>query len=155
MKLYLDVTRVATRMIGSAPTGIDRVEYAYATEIICNPSGVDCVGVITTPLFTGALRKPLIQEVLGRVALAWKIGSSPEEDALYLKLKEYLETPLQPQRTQSFRIVDLPLLRRTRDQAIFPLRSLARASTRLKRRIRRGRISQVFTLTVPTLSLKS
>ena len=77
MKLFLDVTRVATRMIGSAPTGIDRVEYAYATEIICKSSGVDFVGVITTPLFTGALRKPLIQEVLGRVALAWMIGSSP------------------------------------------------------------------------------
>ena len=70
MKLFLDVTCVATRMIGSAPTGIDRVEYAYATEIICKPSGVDSVGVTTTPLFTGALRKPLIQEVLGRVALA-------------------------------------------------------------------------------------
>ena len=138
MKLFLDVTRVATRMIGSAPTGIDRVEYAYATEIICKPSGVNSVGVIITPLFTGALRKPLIEEVLGRVALAWKIGSSPREDALYLKLKEYLETPVQLDRTQSFRIADLPLLQRTRDQAIFPVRSLARASTRLKRWIGRG-----------------
>ena len=125
-------------MIGSAPTGIDRVEHAYATEIISKPSGIESVGVITTPLFTGALRKPLIQEVLGRVALAWKTGNSPREDALYLKLKEYLETPVQLARTQSFRVADLPLLQRTRDQAIFPVRSLARASTRLKRWVRRG-----------------
>ena len=138
MKLFLDVTRVATRMIGSAPTGIDRVEYAYATEILCKPSGIDAVSVITTPLFTGALRKPLIQDVLGRVAAAWKVGSSPKDDALYLKLKDYLEAPLDLARTQSFRIESLPLLQRTREQAIFPLRSLARASTRLKRRIARA-----------------
>jgi glycosyltransferase involved in cell wall biosynthesis len=125
-------------MIGSAPTGIDRVEHAYATEIIGKPADIDSVGVITTPLFTGALRKPLIREVLDRVALAWKIESAPQEDALYLKLKEYLETPVQLDRTQSFRVADLPLLQRTRDQAIFPVRSLARASIRLKRWIRRG-----------------
>lgn len=138
MKLFLDVTRVATRMIGSAPTGIDRVEYAYATEILCKPSGVDSVAVITTPLFTGALRKPLIQEILERVALAWKIGSSPEEDVLYLKLKKALEFPVQLDRTKGFRVADLPILQRTREHAIFPVRSLARASTRLKRWIQRG-----------------
>ena len=138
MKLFLDVTRVATRMIGSAPTGIDRVEYAYATEILCKPSGIDAVGVITTPLFTGALRKPLIQEILGRVGAAWKTASSPKDDALYLKLKDYLEAPLDLRRTQSFRIEAPPMLQRTRDQAIFPIRSLARASTRLKRRIARA-----------------
>ena len=138
MKLFLDVTRVATRMIGSAPTGIDRVEYAYATEILCKPSGIDAVGVITTPLFTGALRKPLIQKVLGRVTAAWKIASLPKDDALYLKLKNYLEAPLDLNRTQSFRIEGLPLLQRTRNQAIFPVRSLVRASTRLKRRIARA-----------------
>ncbi len=138
MRLFLDITRVATRMIGSAPTGIDRVEYAYATEIMCKPSGVDSVGVITTPLFTGALRKPLIEEVLRRVALAWRIASPPNEDALYLKLKDYLETPLQLDRAQTFRVAAPPLFQRTREQAIFPMRSLVRASTRLKRRIRRG-----------------
>ncbi len=125
-------------MIGSAPTGIDRVEYAYATEIMCKPSHVDSVGVITTPLFSGALRKPVIQEVLDRVAAAWKLRSSPSEDPLYLKLKNYLEATVQLERMQSFRVCDLSLLRRTRDQAIFPVRSLARASVRLKRWIRRG-----------------
>lgn len=146
MKLFLDVTRVATRMIGSAPTGIDRVEYAYATEILCKPSGVDAVGVITTPLFTGALRKPLIQEVLGRVALAWKTANSPLDDLLYLKLKNYLETPADFTRTQSFRIAGSPLFQRTRDQAIFPVRSLARASTRLKRWLARSARQQLIYL---------
>ena len=37
-----------------------------------------------------------------------------------------------------FEFASLPLLQRTRDQAIFPVRSLARASTRLKRWVRRG-----------------
>jgi hypothetical protein len=125
-------------MIGSAPTGIDRVEYAYATEIMCKPSHVDSVGVITTPLFSGELRKPVIQEVLDRVAAAWKLRSSPSDDPLYLKLKNYLEATVQLERMQSFRVCDLSLLQRTRDQAIFPVRSLARASVRLKRWIRRG-----------------
>ena len=138
MRLYLDVTRIATRMIGSAPTGIDRVEYAYATEILCKPSDIDCVSIITTPLFTGAVGKEVIREVLGRVAAAWKAGSSPGEDILYQDLKDYLETPLNLQRTQSFRISGRSLLERTRSQAIYPIRSLARASVRLKRWIKRG-----------------
>ena len=37
-----------------------------------------------------------------------------------------------------FEFAGLPLLQRTRDQAIFPVRSLARASTRLKRWVHRG-----------------
>ena len=146
MKLFLDVTRVATRVIGSAPTGIDRVEYAYATEIIRKPNGVNSVSVITTPLFTGALRKPLVEDLLDRVAAAWKLGSTPCTDPLYLKLKEYLETPVDLDRTQSFRVCDLSLLQRTRERAIFPLRSLARGSVRLKRQIARGPAQPSFYL---------
>ncbi len=133
MRLFLDVTRIATRMIGSAPTGIDRVEYAYANGILDESSGINSISVITTPLFTGAIGKPLIREVLGRVALAWKLESSPQEDPLYARLKQHLETPFDPQRAESVRIRDLTLFQRTRNQAIFPLRSLVRASVRLKR----------------------
>ena len=63
MKLFLDVTRIATRIIGSAPTGIDRVEYAYATEILRNHTDVDPVSVLTTPLFSGALRSAVIERI--------------------------------------------------------------------------------------------
>ena len=138
MRLFLDVTRIATRMIGLAPTGIDRVEYAYATGILCEPSGIDSVSVVTTPLFTGAIGKPLIKDVLDRVALAWKLKSSPQDDALYRELKEYIETPLDPARARSFRLSGPTLLKRTRTQAIFPVRSLVRASVRLNRWIKRG-----------------
>ena len=138
MRLYLDVTRIATRVIGSAPTGIDRVEYAYATEILRKSSGIDAISVITTPLFTGAIRKPVIEDVLRRVALAWKLDRSPREDPIYRALKDYLETPAGLDRTQSFRVRGVPLLQRARDQAIFPVRSLMRARVRLRRWIERG-----------------
>lgn len=102
------------------------------------PNDIDCVSVITTPLFTGAVRKVVIKEILGRVAAAWHAGSSPQDDRLYQELKGYLETPADLRRTQSFRVSGQSLWQRATSQAVFPARSLARASVRLNRWIKRG-----------------
>jgi glycosyltransferase involved in cell wall biosynthesis len=138
MKLFLDVTRIATRIIGSAPTGIDRVEYAYATEILRNHTDVDPVSVLTTPLFSGALRGAVIEEILARVANAWRLHQKPDQDRVYQDLKRHLETPVDEQRSNSFRVRGERPVERAVKQGYYPVRSLVRASTRLKRRIDRS-----------------
>ncbi len=135
MKLFLDVTRIATRIIGSAPTGIDRVEYAYATEILRQHRDFDPVTVITTPLFCGALRGSVIEDILNRVALAWRLDTQPRQDAVYQDLRRYLESPVDEQRSHSFRVRGQLPVSRAMKQGYYPVRSLLRASTRLQRRL--------------------
>ncbi|ADP71689.1 glycosyl transferase group 1 [Rhodomicrobium vannielii ATCC 17100] len=138
MTLFLDVTRISTRVIGSTPTGIDRVEYAYATEIFSRHRDLNPVPIITTPLFSGALRREVFEDVLDRVAKAWKLERTPRQDQVYLDLKAYLEQPIDCRRLQSFRVRGPTLKQRFRGQAIFPFRSLVRAPMRLARRIQRA-----------------
>jgi glycosyltransferase involved in cell wall biosynthesis len=133
MRLFLDVTRVSTRVIGSTPTGIDRVEYAYATEILRRHDNLNPICVITTPLFSGALRRPVIEDILARVGQAWKLDRQPSEDPVYQELTSYLQQPLDFNRDHSFRVRGLSLTPRLRKQMIFPIRSLVRAPVRLKR----------------------
>jgi glycosyltransferase involved in cell wall biosynthesis len=139
MKLFLDVTRIATRVIGSSPTGIDRVEYGYATEILRRYAGLDTVNVITTPLFSGALRDTVIDAILKRVALAWRLETTPRDDPIYQDLKSYLESPLREHRINSFRVRGEPPASRAIKQGYYPVRSLVRASIRLQRRLERSK----------------
>jgi glycosyltransferase involved in cell wall biosynthesis len=139
MKLFLDVTRIATRVIGSTPTGIDRVEFAYATEILRQHKQLETVTVLTTPLFSGALRNAVVDDILNRVALAWRLDASPEQDDVYQDLKRYLERPLDESRKMSMRVRGKPPVQRAITQGYYPVRSLVRASTRLERRLDRSK----------------
>jgi glycosyltransferase involved in cell wall biosynthesis len=139
VRLFLDVTRIATRVIGSAPTGIDRVEYAYAKEILGKHKELGTVPVITSPLFSGALRVSVTEDILNRVALAWRLDTNPCEDSVYQELKRYLGVAAEEQRAHSYRVRGLPLLSRAMKQGYYPVRSLVRASTRLRRRLDRSK----------------
>ncbi len=77
MNLYLDITRLATRMFRSGPTGIDRVEYAYARRLIEDPVTV-CV--FTAPLFSGAIRSERARDILARVERAWRLAATTRDD---------------------------------------------------------------------------
>ncbi len=136
MKLFLDVTRIATRIIGSAPTGIDRVEFSYATEILQQHKYLDTVPVITTPLFSGALRGAVTGDILNRVALAWRLDTQPRQDNVYQDLKRYLESPVDRARPCSLRVRGQPPISRAMKQGYYPIRSLIRASARLQRRLK-------------------
>ena len=135
MKLFIDVTRISTRVVGSAPTGIDRVEFAYATEIMENYRDLNPVSVITTPLFSGALRGSVTRDILKRVSVAWKLDLPPSQDKIYQSLKDYLESPIDVHRQRSHRVRGAAPLPRAVRQGFFPVRSLARASARLRRRV--------------------
>lgn len=140
MKLFLDITRIATRVFRSAPTGIDRVEYAYATEILRNHKEFETVSVITTPLFSGALRPLTIEDILHRVALAWRLDLEPMQDPVYRTLKAEIEKPLDLTRPRSMRVRGEHPFLRAIAQGHYPVRAVARAPRRLDRWLVRSQL---------------
>ena len=101
MNLFFDMTRLSIRMFRRAPTGIDRVEYAYAKELLNLP---ETTGVFTTPLFVGALRKTRALDLLQRVEQAWGLGRVPAEDVAFQHVQRWLEALPDPEakRTRRF-----------------------------------------------------
>jgi hypothetical protein len=84
MKLFLDITRIAYRITGTTPTGIDRVEFAYANRLLRDPAYSGTICVFTAPFFTGALRRDMMLGVLDRIELAWRLDMPAEQDSIYL-----------------------------------------------------------------------
>jgi len=136
MKIFLDITRLATRIIRSSPTGIDRVEYAYAKHLL---SSEDTVCVFTAPVFSGALRRARALDILSRVERAWRLDATPEADPNYVALKAWLNSPIdldaqRPTRIQTEKSWRFLL----REAKFFPLRDLVRAGARLERSVSRN-----------------
>src|SRR5213082_1767911 len=101
MKVFLDVTRLATRVVRSSPSGIDRVEYAYAKHLLESP---DTVCVFTIPVFSGALRRSRALDILSRVERAWRLDATPDDDPNYLALRSWLDSPLDLNAARPIRI---------------------------------------------------
>lgn len=133
MKLFLDITRIAYRLTGTTPTGIDRVEFAYAERILRDEAYRDSVCVFTAPFFTGALRRDLMQNVLDRIELAWRVRMSADDDRIYCELRSYLRTPIGGGAPSRRRFRDAERIKHLRAHLIYPLRDLARSPVRLER----------------------
>ncbi len=135
MNYFLDITRLATRIFRSGPTGIDRVEYAYAKHMIDLP-GVVCV--FTAPVFFGAIRAERAREILSRVARAWRLDATTQDDAVFGALRGWLDRPIDPNAAKPARFEAQKDWRlRLRDADFFPLRDIVRAETRLVRHVAR------------------
>lgn len=135
MNLFLDITRLATRIFRSGPTGIDRVEYAYARRLIDDPVTV-CV--FTAPMFSGAIRSARAKDILSRVERAWRLDATTDDDPIYLALRRWLDAPidLQAQRPPRLR-AKKGWADWMRDADFLPLRDILRAEVRRGRRIAR------------------
>jgi glycosyltransferase involved in cell wall biosynthesis len=131
MKIFLDVTRLATSILRTSPTGIDRVEYAYAKHLL-EDEGTVCV--FTGLGLSGALRRARALDILSRVERSWRLGATPEADSNYLALRAWLDSPIDPNAARPVRIRTAKRWRSLfRDADIFPLRDFVRAETRLAR----------------------
>ena len=136
MKIFLDVTRLATRIFRRNPTGIDRVEYAYAKHLM-ESQGTVCV--FTAPVFSGAIRRTRALDILSRVERAWRLDAGLEADQNYSALRGWLDSPIDRDAVRPFRV-------RTpkrwdslfRNADFFPLRDMIRAETRLERSVSRN-----------------
>ncbi len=136
MNLFLDITRLATRIFRSGPTGIDRVEFAYAKAMIDTP-GTVCM--FTAPVFSGAIRPERARDILDRVERAWRLEASAADDPVYLRLRQWLDRPLEAGAMRPSRFaVDKSWRTRLSGADFFPLRDIVRAQPRLARRLARG-----------------
>jgi glycosyltransferase involved in cell wall biosynthesis len=135
MHVFLDVTRIATRIIRATPTGIDRVELNYACEILRNHPEMHVVSIITTPWFTGALPTALVKDVLSRVERAWRLFEPASSDPVYASVCKHLESPIDRTVSKTRRFEGASNIELFREGMIYPLRDLTRASARLKRRV--------------------
>src|ERR1700759_4199832 len=129
MRIFLDVTRLATRVLRSSPSGIDRVEYAYAKHLIEEP-GV--VGVFTVPVFSGALRRERALDILARVERAWRLDATAGEEPKFIPLRAWLDSPIDTNAARPVRIgADRRLISLLREADFFPVRDILRAPARL------------------------
>ncbi len=136
MNIFLDITRLATRIFRSGPTGIDRVEFAYAKHMIDDP-GTVCV--FTAPVFSGAIRSARARDILQRVERAWRLDATAEEDAVYGALRRWLDRPPDANAARPARFrAEKTWSERLRDADFFPLRDIVRAEVRLARRVARN-----------------
>ena len=136
MKIFLDVTRLATRVWRSSPSGIDRVEYAYAKHLLESP---DTVCVFTAPVFSGALRRARAHDILGRVERAWRLDATAETDPNYLALRDWLHSPINLAAARPVRIQTVePWSALFRDADFSALRDIVRAERRLERWLSRN-----------------
>lgn len=144
MRLFLDTTRVATRIIRSSPTGIDRVEYAYATQILGNRGVCEAFSVITAPMLSGALPHACMLDLLQRVARAWGLDTPPSGDDVFGSIKTWLESPVASNSTQSARFRGTSTLDLVKREMVLPIRELLGAKRRLRNWVREGRTGNVY-----------
>ncbi|ESR22631.1 glycosyltransferase family 4 protein [Lutibaculum baratangense] len=132
MLTFLDLTRISTRLLRGAPTGIDRVEFAYAQELVQKENYGEVVSVITTPLFTGAVRHGTMRTLLDRIERSWLLDSETGlEDPFYGELRAAIEAPAATDRPHALR-----LKRQSRRQAMgralqLPVQEMVRSRARL------------------------
>jgi glycosyltransferase involved in cell wall biosynthesis len=137
VKLFLDITRITYRLTGSTPTGIDRVEFAYARRTLAEPRRArDTVCVFTAPFFTGALRRERMMEILTRIGTAWRLDMPAERDDVYVALRDHLAAPVASAPIRR-RFNDASRLQRLRRNMIYPVHDLIRSTTRLRRWVAR------------------
>ncbi|MCQ0990286.1 glycosyltransferase family 4 protein [Jiella marina] len=140
MTIFLDLTRISSRLLRGAPTGIDRVEYAYAQEIVTKERYGPAVPVITLPLANGAIPPETMQTHLARIEAGWmRDRESGADDPFYRELKTAIEAPADPRQIGARR-----LKRQSRRQAAaktlqFPFRQITTAPTLLRRRLAQTR----------------
>ncbi len=135
--LFLDVTRICTRVIRSAPTGIDRVEFAYLAGAMRDISNIDTYYILTAPSLTGAIRDDRIKNIFAQIERAWGRNRTASEDFVYENLKRYLESAPDESRDRVARLQRRSNLLSLRREMIFPVRDVFRSSVRLRRRLLR------------------
>jgi glycosyltransferase involved in cell wall biosynthesis len=96
----LDISRLLSRLHRRAPTGIDRVELAYARHYLDAAASRDVRFLLTTPINTALLARPLAGSLVRAAVARW---SDPhkraEDDPAFGLLREALQAPLRAERT--------------------------------------------------------
>lgn len=84
-----DITRLIVRIREKHPTGIDRVDYAYAKQIFNGAS--NRYGIVTTPYGPLVLLHDAVEDILRRIETQWSDHLPLCYDPVFMRLKETLE----------------------------------------------------------------
>lgn len=87
-----DLTRLVTRLRHASPSGIDRVDLAYAHEFLDRRD--DSVGVVSTAFGPRVLPREEARSVVAAVEAGWVEDRPAEEDPAYARLAARLGAPL-------------------------------------------------------------
>jgi len=141
MKLFLDVTRVSTRIFRSSPTGIDRAEFAYAQEMISRLDD-DIFAIITTPFFSGAIPRRRLEDILTRLQTVWGLHRGLQNDCVFRDIRGWLTHPpeFSARHPPRFRASTKSLPSLIRDAKFPPAHDLMGSPARLARLTARYRL---------------
>lgn len=82
--IAFDLTRLITRLRHASPTGIDRVDLAYARHVLAG--GGPRYGVVTSAVGPRVIDREQASAIVEAVAAGWVEDVRPEDDPVYLRL---------------------------------------------------------------------
>lgn len=98
----LDVSRMLSRLRRRSPTGIDRVELAYARHYLEGVGDHDLRCLLTTPINSGLIARQLAHRVVRTAIDRWTaVDADPASDPAYDQLRTALQAPLSAARLHS------------------------------------------------------
>lgn len=104
----LDISRLVENLHFAAPTGIERVEIAYAQHFLQRAGEAELRFVVTWPHATGILRRADAEPLIARTAARWS-ESAIADDAALAEVQQRLRAPIRPgDPTRPQRIAALP-----------------------------------------------
>lgn len=94
----IDVSRLLSRLHRRTPTGIDRVEFAYARHYLGGDSSEDARALVTTPVHTGLLSRRTVQELMQVAEARWLSVDTVPSSLAWNNLCEVLRSPIRSER---------------------------------------------------------
>jgi glycosyltransferase involved in cell wall biosynthesis len=126
--LLVDISRLVENLHLATPTGIDRVEMAYAQHFLARAATDDVRFVVTWPHFSGVLKAQDIKPVIDETAKRWSGEGPVRSDQSFEALRAVLNEPIDYRRDRPQRIGvpdDKRQMMNWRRMAMFWLRSVA------------------------------
>ncbi|MGC5777389.1 glycosyltransferase family 4 protein [Methylobacterium sp. NFXW15] len=118
-----DLTRLLTRLRHSSPSGIDRVDLAYAHAVLDEPG--ESVGVVSTVFGPRVLAREEARAVVATVEAGWVEDRPAEQDPAFRRLATRLGSPLTGERE-----IHAPPAFSARDRRLIQARTAARLLAR-------------------------
>ena len=97
---FLDVSRLLSRLHRRTPTGIDRVEFAYARHYLGRDVGECARGLVTTPVNTGLLSRRTVNQLMRTAEARWLASDDLPSNPAWARLRDIL-APIEPAQPQA------------------------------------------------------
>ena len=104
MTLLLDISRLVENLHLATPTGIDRVEMAYAQHLLARAATDDVRFVVTWPNFSGVLPAHEIKPIIDESVERWSRGAVGRSDQSLASLRVALLEPIDRERDRPLQI---------------------------------------------------